>query len=85
MAHHDPQPQDELQAIDRNRMWIVLTSVLAILVLAVTLLQAPTSAFVVATIIIAIALKKAFVQYRILGVRKTTLLYALGPTPDTEA
>ncbi len=69
MTNTEPQPRDELMTIDKERLRIVLTSVLVIvfLVVAFTLLKPPPSAVVVVAIIILITLKKAVVRYQELG------------------
>jgi hypothetical protein len=85
MTHIESQLPDKLKAIDRKRSWIVLTSVLALVVLAVALFRAPAQAVVVVTLIILVSLKKAAIRYRALGERKTDLLHDLSSEKDTNA
>ena len=79
MTQNEPEPRDELKAIDRARFWIALTSTLALVVLATALFQAPPSAVVIVTLLILVALKKAWVRYRELGKKRAELLNAAAP------
>lgn len=73
MTPGTPQRRTELRVIDRERSRIVLTSVLALIVLAVALFRAPPTAVVVVTLLVLVALKKALIRYRALEERKADL------------
>lgn len=64
MTNQQPQSADRLEAIESKRLWIVVTSVLALAVLGVAFFHAPGSAVVVLAIIILVGIKKAAVRYR---------------------
>jgi bacteriorhodopsin len=64
----------ELRKINRKRNWIVVTSVLALMVLAMAILQAPPSAVVIVALIILISIKKAAISYTALGKKKADLM-----------
>ena len=74
MTGDKPDRRDDLRVIDRKRSWIVATSILALLVLAVALFRAPATPTVVVAIVVMISLKKAAVSYRALGKAKQDLL-----------
>lgn len=85
MTSTEPHQPDELRAIERQRSWIALTSVLAVVVLVVAVFRAPPTAIVVVAAIILIALKKAAVKYHALGKRRADLVRELSPEEDQPA
>ena len=67
--------QSEVDAVERERSRIVLTSVfaLAFLTAAFVLLGPPPSAIVIVAIVVLISFKKAAVRYRWLGRKRDEL------------
>lgn len=64
----------ELRTIETKRLWIIVTSVLALAVLTIAIFYAPAGAVVVLAVIILVAVKKAIVQYRHLDRKRNALL-----------
>lgn len=77
--------QNELNAIEKKRSLIVITSGLAMAALAVAYLQSPVRVMIVFTVVILISVKKAVVRYRELGERKSELRHELSSDMDLKA